>query len=68
MKKLLLGLVLINIVYSIYLDAWYELHNPDQSDLPMNVSWQTLRSDYPPNLENLRIQQIVLLFVGGNIS
>jgi hypothetical protein len=43
-------------------DAWYDLHNPDQSATPMVVRFSTMREDFPPNLENLRIQQLVLYF------
>jgi hypothetical protein len=43
-------------------DAWYAFHNPDQSATPMVVRFSTTRDDFPPNLENLRIQQLVLYF------
>jgi hypothetical protein len=52
---------------SDYPDAWYELNNPRESNHPLRVNWQILRGDFPPNLENLSIQQIVLYFVGKNI-
>ncbi|MGH8066195.1 MAG: neuraminidase-like domain-containing protein, partial [Candidatus Entotheonellia bacterium] len=46
-----------------FADAWYDLHNPDQSDAPMTVQFTTRRADFPPNLEDLKIQQLLLAFV-----
>ncbi|MDX2032571.1 MAG: neuraminidase-like domain-containing protein [Blastocatellia bacterium] len=43
-------------------DAWYDLHNPDQTATPMVVRFQTTRSDFPPNLDDLRIAHVVLYF------
>lgn len=43
-------------------DAWYELHNPEQSATPMVVRFTTGRQDFPPNLDELRIQQVLLYF------
>jgi hypothetical protein len=43
-------------------DAWYDLHNPDQSDTPMVIRFSTTRDDFPPNLSDLRIQQLLLYF------
>jgi hypothetical protein len=43
-------------------DAWYDLHNPDQSATPMVVRFPVTRGDFPPNLDDLRIQQLVLYF------
>lgn len=34
-----------------------------QTAEPMIVRWQTTRSDFPPNLLNLKTQQIALFFV-----
>jgi hypothetical protein len=42
-----------------FADQWYDLHNPEQTPTPMTVSFQTRREDFPPNLENLTIQQVV---------
>jgi hypothetical protein len=47
-------------------DQWYNLHNPDQTKVPMTVRFKTLREDFPPNIEALKIQQILLYFVRGN--
>jgi peptidoglycan hydrolase-like protein with peptidoglycan-binding domain len=43
-------------------DQWYELHNPEQTDTPMVVRFETRRGDFPPNIEDLRIQHIILYF------
>lgn len=45
-----------------FADAWYDLHNPEQTTTPMTVSFQTVRADFPSNIESLKIQQIVLYF------
>ena len=45
-----------------FADQWYDLNNPNQSATPMAVSFTTLPNDFPPNLTNLRIQQVVLYF------
>jgi hypothetical protein len=42
-----------------FADAWYDLHNPEQTDDPMFVSFETRRDDFPPNLSNLTIQQVL---------
>ncbi len=49
-----------------FADQWYDLHNPDQiapPATPMTVQFSTIREDFPPNLDNLKIQQIALYFV-----
>jgi hypothetical protein len=43
-------------------DAWYDLHNPDQTATPLKVAFETRRADFPPNLERLKIDQITLYF------
>jgi hypothetical protein len=42
-----------------FADAWYDLHNPDQTPTPMTVTFETRSGDFPPNIENLRIDQVV---------
>jgi hypothetical protein len=42
-----------------FADAWYDLHNPDQTPDHMFVRFQTRREDFPPNLENLKVQHVV---------
>ena len=45
-----------------FADAWYDLHNPDQTASPMTVRFDTRREDFPPNLDTLRIERVVLCF------
>ena len=44
-------------------DAWYDLHNPDQTLTPLTVRFSSLLQDFPPNIADIRIQQVVLYFV-----
>jgi hypothetical protein len=43
-------------------DAWYDLHNPEQTATPMVVTFQTRRQDFPANLDGLKIEHVVLYF------
>ncbi len=43
-------------------DQWYHLHNPEQTENPMTVTFNTRKEDFPPNLEDLTIRHIVLYF------
>jgi hypothetical protein len=45
-----------------FADAWYDLHNPDQTTTPMSVRFTTRREDFAPNLDELKIQHVVLYF------
>ncbi len=47
-----------------FADAWYQLHNPEQVDEPdqMVVRFETSRADFPPNIENLAIDHVLLYF------
>ena len=51
-----------------FADAWYDLHNPDQTAEPMKVTFETMREDFPPNIidADLKITQLVLYFVSGD--
>ncbi len=46
-------------------DAWYDFNNPEllEGQNQMKVVLETRRGDFPMNLENIRIQQVVLYFV-----
>ena len=44
-------------------DQWYDLNNPELTNTPMIVSFRTRREDFPPNIDNLKIQHVVLYFV-----
>ena len=46
-----------------FADQWYELNNPDQTAAPMRVIFPTGREDFPPNVENVTMQQVALYFV-----
>ena len=46
-----------------FADHWYELNNPDQTVAPMRVIFPTAREDFPPNVENVTMQQVALYFV-----
>jgi hypothetical protein len=53
-------------VFSIrdqFADQWYALHNPVNAQAPMTVSFTLSRQDFPPNLEDLRIQQVFFAVV-----
>jgi hypothetical protein len=43
-------------------DAWYDLHNPDQSSTPMAVKFSITRDDFPPNLDAMKLQHVALYF------
>jgi hypothetical protein len=45
-----------------FADPWYDLHNPELTATPMVVGFQTRRQDFPPNLEDLKIQHVTLHF------
>jgi hypothetical protein len=45
-----------------FADQWYDLHNPEQTATPMTVRFRTALEDFPPNIEALKIQHIVLYF------
>lgn len=49
-------------------DLWYELHNHDQSSTPMTVRFTTSRADFPPNLDGLDIEHLVLYFARADGS
>jgi len=48
-----------------FADQWYDLHNPEQTATPMCVRLRTRREDFPPNIENLKIEHVVLYFAGA---
>jgi hypothetical protein len=45
-----------------FADQWYHLHNPDQSSTPMTVKFATFAEDFPANISDLKIQQVLLYF------
>ncbi|AMC99897.1 hypothetical protein [Halomonas chromatireducens] len=47
-----------------FADQWYELHNPGRTKAPMTVRVRTRRSDFPPNVDDLHIEHLLLCFAG----
>ncbi len=48
-----------------FADEWYDLNHPglvEAPSLPMVVAFDTRRGDFPPNLDQLEIQHVVLYF------
>jgi hypothetical protein len=43
-------------------DTWYDLNNPAESATPMTVRFETTGQDFPPNLSDLRIAQVLIYF------
>ena len=48
-----------------FADQWYDLHNPEQTATPMTVRFKTRREDFPPNIDNLKIEHVLLYFAGA---
>lgn len=42
-----------------FADQWYALHNPEHEATPMTVKFKLERESFPPNLDDVRIQQVV---------
>ncbi|MDX8126801.1 Ig-like domain-containing protein [Methylomonas sp. OY6] len=49
-----------------FVDAWYDLHNPEQTATPMAIVFSLRTDDFPPNLQDVRIRQVLLAFVRKN--
>lgn len=47
----------------VFADAWYDLNHPDQSATPMVVRFETGRGDFPVNVDDLSLENIVLYLV-----
>jgi hypothetical protein len=43
-----------------FADQWYALHNPEGREAPMTVNFSLGPKDFPPHVEDLRIQQVLL--------
>lgn len=46
-----------------FADAWYDLHQPDQSSSPMTVRFNVDAADFPQNVHSITTESIVLYFV-----
>ena len=54
-------------VFSIrdhFADQWYALHNPERAVAPMTVQFALTADDFPPNLSDVRIQQVFFAVAG----
>ena len=47
-------------------DQWYDLHNPDQTSEPMTVRFRTSPDDFPANVDDPRIEDVLMYFPGSN--
>ncbi|MGM8909471.1 neuraminidase-like domain-containing protein [Psychrobacter sp. 1U1] len=47
-------------------DAWYDLHNPEQTDTPMSVSFETTLADFPSNINELIISHVLMYFIADS--
>jgi hypothetical protein len=47
-------------------DQWYDLNNPDQTPTPMLVRFKSTRADFLPNIDDLKIENLVLYFAPTN--
>jgi hypothetical protein len=46
-------------------DQWYDLNNPERSNFPMRVEFNLVRDDFPPNVQSIKIQQVLIYFVSS---
>lgn len=44
-------------------DAWYDLHNPEQTDSPMSVRFETTLADFPSNMKELSIGSVLMYII-----
>jgi hypothetical protein len=53
-----------------FADQWFDLNNPEQTSQSMVVRFETSRADFPPNVESLAIDHLLLYFsrTGGAFS
>ena len=46
-----------------FADAWYDLNNSELTGTPMSIKFDTKRGDFPPNVKDVSISQLLLYFV-----
>src|SRR5262249_49375480 len=46
-----------------FADQWYDLNNPELSDTPMNVKFSTAKADFPANIKDIGIRNLLMYFV-----
>ena len=42
-------------------DAWWDLHNPDQTSTPLAVTLETGAADFPPTLDDVTIEHVAVV-------
>jgi hypothetical protein len=42
-------------------DAWWDMHNPDQSETPLAVTFDIVADDFPPTVADVAIDQVALV-------
>ncbi|WP_458190373.1 Tc toxin subunit A-related protein [Haladaptatus sp. NG-WS-4] len=47
-----------------FADQWYDLNNPEQSAEPMTVRFTTSREEFPPNLDDVDVEHVLMYFIG----
>jgi hypothetical protein len=51
-----------------FADQWYDLHNPELTKTPMTVRFNTRSQDFPPNIDGIKIQQLVTYFARADLK
>ncbi len=51
-----------------FVDAFYELNNPRAGGGSIHVRFETRRNDFPPNINNLRIEHVVMYFARSDTA
>ncbi len=46
-----------------FADQWYDLNNPDQTSTPMKVTFTVTKQDFPANIRELKIRNLMMYFV-----
>jgi hypothetical protein len=49
-----------------FADQWFDLHHPDQSTTPMTVQFRLRPADFPANVTNPRVAQVLLYFAAAH--
>jgi hypothetical protein len=46
-------------------DAWYDLANPHDGTQPAQIRFRTEGTDFPPNLDDVKVQEVVFAVLSG---
>jgi hypothetical protein len=49
-------------------DQWYHLNNPEDDTKPVTISFTTDRSAFPPNIDQLKIEHLLLYFTRNDAA